>query len=456
MEQQSKSTLKVGMTLMAMIFFIFGFITNFNIALKDQVQATFDLSNFMANLVNGVFFFAYFVFSFLCGRIIKKTGYKFGVIIGLLLVSLGSFLFYPAVAIPSYPFFLGAVFIMATGVVFLQTAANPYVAVLGSQETASSRLNLTQALNSMATTIAPFIVGVLVLTPAALAMGPKAVQTPFLLIGTVVVLIAIAIFFIKLPEIASGEVTEGRKSVWKYPHVLLGAFSIFCYVGAEVGVSTAIVPYLSDSGIELGEAAKLAAMYWGGAMVGRFLGSIMLSEMTNNKKYTYSVFVIIFAFFVGWLVTSSTMQNGVLTFVSAPKNGLIFLAVATLNFFAMLIAKGKANVALGVFGLVAVALLVFAIMLPANLGIWALLSIGFFNSIMFPNIFALGVKDLDNSEVPMASGIINTMIVGGAVLPLIMGYLTDSISVHAALIVPIAAYLFIVYFGMKGSKIRKA
>jgi FHS family L-fucose permease-like MFS transporter len=454
MKEQTSGSIRMGMTLMLMIFFIFGFITNFNIALKDQVQATFQLSNFMANLVNGVFFFAYFVFSFICGKIIKKTGYKMGVIIGLLAIGLGSYLFYPAVAVPSYALFLVAVFVMATGVVFLQTAANPYVAALGKEETASSRLNLAQALNGLATTVAPFIVGIFVLTPAAIAMGPTAVQVPFLIIGTMVILIAVFIFFLKLPAIIGGEETEGRKSIWKHTHVLLGALAIFFYVGAEVGISTMIVPYLKQSGMLIGEAAKLAAMYWGGAMVGRFLGSINLSDMESQKKFMYSGFVLILAFFVGWLVTSSQVKEGVFVFESSPVNGLIFLGIAVVNFAAIYISKGNTNIALGVFGMVAAVLVFSSTVLGANVGIWALLSIGFFNSIMFPSIFALGVRDLDKLEMPMASGIINTMIVGGSVIPLLMGWFTDTISVRAALIVPLVSYVYIVFFALKGSKIR--
>ena len=454
MKPQSNSSLRLGMTLMLMIFFIFGFITNFNIALKDQVQATFNLSNFMANLVNGVFFFAYFVFSFLCGRIIKKTGYKMGLIIGLLAIALGSFLFYPAVAVPSYTLFLCAVFVMATGVVFLQTAANPYVAALGEAATASSRLNLAQALNGFATTVAPFIVGILVLTPAAIAMGPTAVQIPFIVIGSIVVLIAIVIYFLKLPEIMGGDEPSEKKSVWKYPHVLLGAIAIFFYVGAEVGISTAVVPYLKQTGMMIGEAAKLAAMYWGGAMVGRFLGSINLSAMENQKKLIYSSAVIVLAFFVGWLVTSSQIKEGVFVFNSQPVNGLIFLGIACVNFLAMFLSKGRTNVALGIFGLIAAALVFASTVLSANVGIWALPSIGFFNSIMFPNIFALGVTDLDKNEMPMASGIKNTLIVGGSVIPLVMGWFTDHATVRIALLVPLVSYLYIVFFAFKGSKMR--
>jgi MFS transporter, FHS family, L-fucose permease len=467
MEQKSGSNLRLGMTFMASIFFIFGFITNFNIAMKDQVQLAFDLKtlypgweNFLAQLVNGVFFFAYACFSFLCGSIIKKIGYKNGVIAGLILVAIGSYMFFPAVSVLSYPLFLLAVFVMATGVVFLQTAANPYVVALGPQETAPSRLNLTQALNGVATTIAPFLAGVLVLAPAVLAINngqtpaeaAKFVQMPFIVIGTIVVVIAIGIAFIKLPKI-SGDETIPSKSVLRKPQVWLGALGIFCYVGAEVGTAGQIAPYLKGSkGLDV--AVKLSAIYWGGAMVGRFFGSILLSNLANAKKYQYSAYVTIFAFFVGWFITSASVNEGKFVFDSQPINGLIFLGIAIANFFLMNLGKGKANVALGIFGTVNMLLIVAAAVIPAEIGMWCLLSIGFFNSIQFPNIFSLGVKDLDPSEMPLASGIINTLIVGGAVIPVIMGALTDSMSARWALLVPIICYTYITFFALRGSKIR--
>ncbi len=468
MEQKSNSNLRLGMTFMASIFFIFGFITNFNIAMKDQVQLAFDLKtlypgweNFLSQLVNFVFFVAYACFSFLCGSIIKKIGYKSGVIAGLVLVALGSYMFFPAVAALSYPLFLLAVFVMATGVVFLQTAANPYVVALGPQETAPARLNLTQALNGVATTVAPFLAGILVLAPAVLALkggataaeAAKFVQMPFIIIGTIVVLIAIGIAFIKLPNI-TGDTTISSKSVLKKPQVWLGAIGIFCYVGAEVGTAGQIAPYLKADGTALDVAVKLSAIYWGGAMIGRFFGSILLGNLANAKKYQYSAYVMIFAFFVGWFITSASMDNGQFVFVSQPLNGLIFLGIAIANFFLMLLGKGKANVALGIFGTVNMLLILAAFMLPATVGMWCLLSIGFFNSIMFPNIFSLGVNDLDPSEMPLASGIINTLIVGGAVVPLLMGALTDSFSARGALLIPVACYAYIVFFALKGSKIR--
>jgi len=468
MEQKSNSNLRLGMTFMASIFFIFGFITNFNIAMKDQVQLAFDLKalypgweNFLSQLVNFVFFVAYACFSFLCGSIIKKIGYKSGVIAGLALVAMGSYMFFPAVAALSYPLFLLAVFVMATGVVFLQTAANPYVVALGPQETAPARLNLTQALNGVATTVAPFLAGILVLAPAVLALkggataaeAAKFVQMPFIIIGTIVVLIAIGIAFIKLPNI-TGDTTISSKSVLKKPQVWLGAIGIFCYVGAEVGTAGQIAPYLKADGTALDVAVKLSAIYWGGAMIGRFFGSILLGNLANAKKYQYSAYVMIFAFFVGWFITSASMDNGQFVFVSQPLNGLIFLGIAVANFFLMLLGKGKANLALGIFGTVNMLLILAAFMLPATIGMWCLLSIGFFNSIMFPNIFSLGVNDLDPSEMPLASGIINTLIVGGAVIPLLMGALTDSFSARGALLIPVACYAYIVFFALKGSKIR--
>jgi FHS family L-fucose permease-like MFS transporter len=467
MEQKSNSNLRLGMTFMASIFFIFGFITNFNIAMKDQVQLAFDLKtlypgweNFLAQLVNGVFFFAYACFSFLCGSIIKKIGYKNGVISGLVLVAVGSYMFFPAVSILSYPLFLLAVFVMATGVVFLQTAANPYVVALGHQETAPSRLNLTQALNAVATTIAPFIAGVLVLSPAVLAISQgaspadaaKFVQMPFIIIGSIVLLIAFGIAFIKLPKI-TGDETIPSKAVLKKPHVWLGALGIFCYVGAEVGIAGQIAPYLKGSQA-LDVAVKLSAIYWGGAMVGRFFGSILLSNLPSSKKYQFSALVMVFAFFVGWFITSASVEKGQFVFDSQPINGLLFLGIAIANFFLMNLGKGKANVALGIFGTTNILLIIAAFILPAEIGMWCLLSIGFFNSIQFPNIFSLGVKDLDPSEMPLASGIINTLIVGGAVVPVLMGVLTDSMSARWALLVPIICYAYITFFALRGSKSR--
>jgi len=440
---QQKNTLAVGMTFMSMIFLIFGFVTTFNITLSAKVKEVFQLSEFMAQLVNGVFFFTYFLLSFASGSIIKKIGYKMGVILGLFAVGIGSYLFYPAANIPSYPFFLVAIFVMASGVVFLQTAANPYVAALGAPSTASGRLNLTQALNSIGTTLAPLVLSVFVFTAAGTAMGAKSVQVPFLVIGTLVILIGIGIFFLKLPEISTQG--EQKKSIWKYPHVLLGALGIFFYVGAEVGTAAMIVPFLSNPdlvNLTPAIAAKFAAIYWGGAMIGRFFGSIMLSEISSNsKKYTFVLLVLVFAFIAGWYITGYSTSDG-----------LIFVMISLASFLAMQLGRSKTSITLAVFAAIAAILEFVTMGTSGTVAMWAVISIGFFNSVMFPNIFALSIDGLDKSEMSMASGVINTLIVGGAVIPVLMGLIADNFGIRYAFILPVISYIYIVFFALVGSK----
>jgi FHS family L-fucose permease-like MFS transporter len=438
-----KNTQAAGMAFMGMIFFLFGFVTTFNITLADKFKAVFELSNFQAQLVNGAFFFTYFVLSFAAGGIIKKIGYKSGVILGLILVAIGSFLFFPAAKALSFPFFLFAIFIMAGGVVFLQVAANPYVTALGPSETASGRLNLTQALNSIATYIAPLVASAFVFKAAAGALSPaeaaKSVPTPFLIIGIIVLIIAVAVYLLKLPVISTQG--EERKSVWKYPHVILGAVGIFCYVGAEVGTAAMLQRYFQDAlHMIRSDAAKMIALYWGGAMVGRFYGSFMLSNVSAKKKYLYAALVVALAVFVGWFVRRDI------------TDGLIFAGIAVINYLAIQLGRGKAARSLAVFGLVAAALLVVVMSTSGSIILWLGLSIGFFNSIMFPNIFALGVDGLDKGELSMASGLINTLIVGGAVVPVLMGLIADGMGVRFAFILPIICYLYIVFFALVGSK----
>jgi MFS transporter, FHS family, L-fucose permease len=439
---EQKNTQTAGMAFMGMIFFLFGFVTTFNITLADKFKSVFELSNFEAQLVNGAFFFTYFVLAFTAGGIIKKIGYKGGVILGLLLVAVGSFLFFPAAKAISFPFFLFAIFIMAGGVVFLQTAANPYVTALGPSETASGRLNLTQALNSIATYLAPIIAGLFIFkasADAALNAAESVPTTPFLIISIVVTLIAVAIYFLKLPEISTQGVE--KKSVWKYPHVVLGAVGIFCYVGAEVGTAAMLQRYFQEAlSMARNDAAMMIALYWGGAMVGRFYGSFMLSNTEKSKKYLYTILVIALALFVGWFVRKEI------------TDGLIFAGIALLNYLAMQLGRGKTARSLSAFAIIAALLLVVVMAAHGNIILWLGLSVGFFNSIMFPNIFALGVDGLDKGELSMASGLINTLIVGGAVIPVLMGIVADGLGVRFAFILPILCYLYIVFYALVGSK----
>lgn len=450
--EKKNNSLVLGMSVISSIFFIFGFATTFIITLSSKVKDIFTLSEASAQLLTGAFFLTYLVLSIPSGLVIRKIGYKTAVITGLLLMAVGAFMFYPAAKVPSFPLFLAATFVLAAGVVFLQTSANPYVVALGSSETASGRLNLTQALNSIATMIAPYIISVFIFKGVSDMMTPQesaqTVQMPFVLMGVIVLLVAFAILLIKLPKIA-GSVVPSKKSVWKYPHVLLGAVAIFCYVGAEVGNAGLLVNFLNDKlGMTKENASTYAAIYWGGAMVGRFFGSIMMSDIKDaSRKYLYFALVLVLAVVSGAFVTDWNWTIG-----------LIFLGTSFINLLAIQLGRGNANRTLAVFALIAAALAVTTTFAPGNIALWTLVSIGLFNSVMFPNIFSLAVRDLDAGEMSTASGIINTLIVGGAVVPVIMGRIADSpaLGYSWAFIVPAICYLYIFFFGVKGSKIRTA
>ncbi|MDY0102097.1 MAG: MFS transporter [Lentimicrobium sp.] len=441
---------KVGMSVIGSIFFIFGFATTFIVTLTAPVKEIFGLSEFGAQLLSSAFFIAYPIMSIPTGKIIDRIGYKWAVIVGLLLMALGSFIYIPAAQLPSFPIFLFGTFVLATGVVFLQVAANPFVTAIGPEKTASSRLNLTQALNSIATMIAPWLISVVIFKglvfPADAAVAADRVPMPFIVLGVFVVLVAFAIYKIKLPVIINTQ-TKEKKSILKYPHVVLGAIAIFFYVGAEVGNAGLIVNYLkSNLGFSSEDASTYAAIYWGGAMIGRFFGSFMFSEMKTSKKYLYALPVLLLALVSGSFVTSWNWNIG-----------LIFTGVAAINFFIMQFGRGKAARTLAVFALIAAILDLTTSFTTGNatVALWTIISIGLFNSIMFPNIFTLAVKDLDNAELSGASGLINALILGGAIIPLIMGGVADSFGYTWAFIVPAICYLYIFFYAVKGSTIRR-
>jgi FHS family L-fucose permease-like MFS transporter len=447
MTQQKNNNMMVGMTVFGAIFFIFGFATTFIVTLSAPVKEIFGLSEFGAQLLSSAFFIAYPLMSIPTGKLIDRIGYKGTVIAGLVLMALGSFIYIPAAQMPSFPVFLIGTFILATGVVFLQVAANPYVTAIGSEDTASSRLNLTQALNSIATMIAPWLISIAIFKglqfPADAALAADRVPMPFIIMGIIVLLVAVAIFTIKLPVIKS-EKSE-KKSIWRYPHVVLGAIAIFMYVGAEVGNAGLIVNYLKNSlNMSPEMASTYAAIYWGGAMVGRFFGSFMFSDMPSSKKFTYALPVLLLAFISGSFVTEWNWNIG-----------LIFTGIALINFIIMQIGRGKAARTLAIFALAAALLDIGTIVTTGNIALWTLISIGLFNSIMFPNIFTLAVKDLDKGELSGASGLINALIFGGAVIPPLMGFVADSYGYTWAFVVPAICYLFIFYYAVKGSHIRK-
>jgi MFS transporter, FHS family, L-fucose permease len=453
------NTLRVGMIFISMIFFIFGFVTTFIITLSDPVMEAFDLTYTQGFLVNSAFFISYAIFSIPAGGVVKRIGYKNSIVVGLLLISVAGFLFFPAIRTESYPFFLGAIVILSLGVVLLQTAANPFVTELGPPETASGRLNLTQALNSIATWIAPLMIVALILPAAvpAIAEGiegvtgvgirPSDLLPPFMIIAVLVLLIAIAVRLIRLP-VLSQEGAGNYATVFKYRHVLLGAFAIFCYVGAEVGIGTAISSYIVQPGMGGGISRELAlkfvGLYWAGAMIGRLFGAISLSDIKKKElKLVFASLVMVWAFIVGYVTLDFSIAMA-----------LTFFGFAVVNYALMQLGKGKANLVLSVFAIAAASLAIISMLSTGRVALWTIVTIGLFNSVMFPNIFSLAVKGLDRSEVSLASGIINTLIVGGAIIPVLMGVVGDAFNIQLSFIVPVLCYLYILYYALIGSKLQ--
>lgn len=405
------------LSVLTSLFFMWGFLTCLNDIIIPHLKGIFDLSYAKAMMIQFAFFTAYFVVSLPAGAVVKKVGYKAGIIIGLLIAAAGCLLFYPAAGARSYAMFLGALFVLASGITLLQVAANPFVAVLGKPETASSRLTLTQAFNSLGTTIAPMFGSLVILSTAVKSaaelqtMSPAAVeayklaeaasvQKPYLALTGALVLLAVAIAAFRLPKIegAAGEGEGGlsddatHKSAWAYRHLVLGAVAIFVYVGGEVAVGSFLVNFFKEpaiGGLSESDGAKLVSFYWGGAMVGRFLGTFTLRMFKPGK---------------------------VLALHAVGAVALIALTMATTGTVAM----------------------------------YAILAVGLFNSIMFPTIFTLAIDRL-GKHTGQGSGILCMAIVGGALIPVLQGFVADAIGIHHCFIVALLCYVYIAWYGAKGS-----
>jgi len=387
----------------AILFFIFGFITNLNMALVPHLKSIFDLPYAWAMLAESAFFLAYFVFSSPTSKLIEAIGYKRTMVVSLFIQVVGCLMFIPAAKMVSFPLFLTAVFVVGAGVTALQTAANPYVAILGPEHSAPVRLTLAQALNSLGGTIAPLVAGAYILTdPASTATKAAVANTvrgPYMAIAGGLFILGITVMFLHLPHIEQTQAfrpgKEGdpilSRSIWSYRHTVLGALGIFLYVGVEVGLASIAVNYFKTQGVDsLKTASFLVALYWGGALVGRLLGS--------------------------WILT-----------------------------------KFKSGALLGLFGFAATLFVFVSMFSSGQIAIWAIVICGFFNSIMFPNIFALGIAGL-GPMTSKGSGLIMTAVVGGAVVPYMLGKLADYVGIQYALIIPAICYLFIAYYGLWGSK----
>ena len=404
MSTPSQQNHNPALVVLTTLFFMMGFITCMNDILIPHLKEIFDLTYVQAMLIQFCFFTAYAIMSIPMGHLVGKIGYKNGVIGGFLLTAVGCLLFYPAAGSHSYPTFLGALFILASGVTLLQVAGNPYVTLLAKPGKESATLTLVQAFNSLGTTIAPQIGAFLILADATQAVSKaekiSSVQIPYLGLAGLLIILAVFVKMIRLPDarkIAEAESEhnhDGKSSVWQYKHLVLGAAGIFCYVGAEVSIGSLMVNVLGFlKGLDHASAAKYLSFYWGGAMVGRFLGSAVMAKIAPNRYLAFNATIAV-----------------------------------VLLIIAMMTGKGNADVAM-----------------------WALLAIGFFNSIMFPTIFSLATKNL-GKFTNAASGVLCTAIVGGAIVPVVQGWAVDTYSLMSSFIVSAVCYLYIVFFAVKGYK----
>ena len=472
----NSQTYRAPFAIMTSLFFLWGFMTVFNDILIPRFKEAFTLDYTHAMLVQFAFFGAYFVGSLIyfiisatTGDPIAKIGYKNGVVIGLLISALGSGLFWPAANASSYPMFLAALFIVGLGFAMLQIAANPYVTSLGPEKTASSRLNLAQGFNSIGTTIGPLIGGYLIFQYFAAhnAHGAESVKIPYLAFCIIFLALALVFFFIKLPHVGEGRVEPGAGAL-KHPHVVLGVIGIFMYVGGEVSIGSAIINYLGQptvAGLSADEAAKYVAIYWGGLMIGRFMAAVELSEMQKAKKQLLLIVIPLLAYLLLWIAKSApldALHNGGNIFglwaesfkANAPVFGkyLPFIGLCWLLFQ---FGKAQAGRTLTIFSLTVCALLVTAIIAGGPLAMWCVVAIGLFTSIGWSNTFSLALEGtgIYKSQV---SSLLVMAILGGAVLPLAMGYIADSTkNLQLSFIVPLIAYAYVAFYGAIGHKIGR-
>ena len=419
--------------LLTTLFFLWGFITVLVDSLIPRLRELFTLSYFQAGMVQFAFFGAYFLLSIPASYILSKIGYKKGIILGLLTMALGCLLFYPAASYRIFGIFMLAYFILAGGMTILQVAANPYVAVLGSENGASSRLNLSQAFNSLGTAIAPAIGALLILSDtikskteiAALTQTAKesylaseaaAVQTPFLGLALFILLIAGIFFFAKLPKLINQTSIGSYADVFKKKNLILGVLGIFFYVGAEVAIGSYLVNYFLDMNlVDLIKENKI--------MKSIAEGILNSGLADNDNKAIVGVFVTFY-----W---SGAMIG---RFIGA--------------YLTKILKPGKV---LGLFASMAILLIIVSISSTGLLSMWSILAVGLFNSIMFPTIFTLAINGIGELK-PKASGLLCTAIFGGAIISPLYGFLTDSIGFKLALVFIILCYGYILYYGIRNSK----
>ncbi|HTV48590.1 MAG TPA: sugar MFS transporter [Phycisphaerae bacterium] len=446
--QPNNRTYRGPFAIMTILFFMWGFMTVWNDILIPRFKDAFTLNYFQAMLVQLAFFgayaagsFAYYVISAIWGDPINRIGYKNGVIIGLLLAAAGSAMFYPAAEFVSYPFFLVALFIVGIGFAMLQIAANPYVTILGPERTASSRLNLSQAFNSFGTTIGPLVAGwlIFVVFNRVGEQGAQSVKIPYLCVAGVFLMLAVFFLFAHLPNFTNKEhITRGAGAL-KHPHLVLGAIAIFLYVGAEVTIGSNIVNYLGLpqlGGLTHATASKFLSFYWGGAMIGRFMGAFALSDIRKWLRHLIVTLLPVAALITIWILSGRT---------NALHYGIL-LAIMMAAFF---LGESSPHRMLALFSFIIIVLLLTGILSTGAAAVWAILGIGLFNSVMWSNIFSMAIEGLGELK-SQGSSLLVMAILGGAVLPPLQGFVADHIGIQNSFIVPIASYIYIAFYGLYG------
>lgn len=450
---KEKKNYTLSLSVLTSLFFMWGFITVLNDILIPHLKNVFELTYFKAMFVQLAFFGAYFVggFSYFIisknyGDPINKIGYKNGIILGLLISAIGTGLFYPAAQFHLYGFFLAALFVLGLGFALLQIAANPYVSILGTESQASSRLNLAQGFNSFGTTIGPVIGGFLIFEYFNVdSLGAESVIKPYLMLTGLLILLMVMIKLIPLPRIQQYVISQQKGGALAYRHLKFGALAIFLYVGAEVAIGSILVNFIglpNIAGMSESAASAFIAFYWGGAMIGRFLGAISLGEMGALKKYVSMIVVAILSFSLIYFVVD--LRNDI-RFIDI----LPFLGFLVLNYLAFVFGKSLPARTLMVFALFPVLLLILGMMTNGEIAMWSILGIGIFNSIMWSNIFTLAIKGLGD-DTSQGSSVLVMFIVGGAILPPIQGLFADYIGVQLSFFVPMLSYVYLAWYGWKG------
>lgn len=404
-----------AIAVVSLIFFTWGGLTSLNDVLIPHLKAVFSMNYAQAMLIQFTFFGAYFLMSLPSGAVVARVGYKASIVAGLLVAAAGAALFYPAARLPSYGLFLTALFVLASGITLLQVAANPYISLLGSPETSHSRLNLAQALNSLGTTLFPLLIGPLILVGAVLgadeiaamsaaeqaayrAAEARSVEMPYLLLAGGLLLMAAFVLSMRIPSLReegtdAGDAHHTYGEALRHPRVRWGVLGIFLYVGAEVSIGSFLINYMAEpeiGGLSEASASRFLAFYWGGAMVGRFVGAALMTRFDARR--------------------------------------LLAFAAATVCALLLVTMTGSGGVAM-----------------------WSALAVGLFNSIMFPTIFTTAIERL-GTLTSKASSLLVMAIVGGAVVPLAQGALADRIGIQHAFVVPLACYAYIVWYGLRGSR----